>query len=131
MVEPWLVGRVKDESGRLLYTARLSRLGRPIEENTARQLRILMEDTVVQGTCRKAFHPLRRKKFFKDIELGAKTGTINDYHDRYKYDWVTAYALPKHGDGAICITVLAVHGKRLGIRASEVARYIMNHHFAS
>jgi len=63
--------------------------------------------------------------------LGAKTGTINDYHDRYKYDWVTAYALPKHGDGAICITVLTIHGKKLGIRASEAARYIINHHFAS
>jgi len=131
MVEPRLVGKVKDESGRLLYSARLSRLGMPIEENTARQLRILMEDTVVHGTCRKAFQQLRRKKFFKDIELGAKTGTINDHHDRFKYDWVTAYALPKHGDGAMCITVLAIHGKRLGIRASEVARHIMDYHFAS
>jgi len=131
MVEPWLVGRVKDESGKVLYSARLSRLGRPIEEDTARQLRILMEDTVVHGTCRKAFQQLRRKKFFKHIALGAKTGTINDYHDRYKYDWVTAYALPKHGEGAMCITVLAVHGKRLGMRASEVARCIMDYHFAS
>jgi peptidoglycan glycosyltransferase len=131
MVEPWLVRRVKEESGKVLYSPTLSRLGRPIEQNTARQLRILMEDTVFHGTCRKAFQPLRRKKLFKDIELGAKTGTINDYHDRYKYDWVTAYALPKHGDGAICITVLTIHGKKLGIRASEVARYIINHHFAS
>ena len=131
MAEPWLVRRVREESGKVLYSATLSRLARPIEENTARQLRILMEDTVVHGTCRKAFQPLRRKKLFKDIELGAKTGTINDYHDRYKYDWVTAYALPKHGDGAICITVLAIHGKILGIRASDMARYIINHHFAS
>ncbi len=131
MAEPWLVRRVREESGRVLYSATLSRLARPIEENTARQLRILMEDTVVHGTCRKAFQPLRRKKLFKDIELGAKTGTINDYHDRYKYDWVTAYALPKHGDGAICVTVLAIHGKILGIRASDMARYIINHHFAS
>jgi peptidoglycan glycosyltransferase len=131
MVEPWLVRRLKDESGKVLYRARLSKLGSPIEENTASQLRILMQDTVAHGTCRKALNPLRRKKFFEGIELGAKTGTINDYHDRYKYDWVTAYAIPKHGYGGICITVLAIHGKKLGIKASEVAMYIMNYHFAS
>jgi len=131
MVEPWLVRRLKDESGKVLYRARLSKLGSPIEENTASQLRILMQDTVAHGTCRKALNPLRRKKLFEGIELGAKTGTINDYHDRYKYDWVTAYALPRNGDGGICITVLAIHGKKLGIKASEVARYIMNYHFAS
>ena len=74
IIEPWLVRRIKDESGAILYRARFSRLGRPIEEGTAKQLKILMKETVVYGTCRKAFLPLRRKKQFKDIELGAKQG---------------------------------------------------------
>ena len=41
------------------------------------------------------------------------------------------YALPGNGDGGICITILAIHGKMLGIRASELAGYIIKHHFSS
>ena len=94
-------------------------------------MKILMRDTVISGTCRRAFRPLRRKKAFKKIDLGAKTGTINDKLGRYKYDWITAYALPNNGDGGICLSILAVHGEKLGIRASEIARYIINHYYTS
>ena len=86
MAEPWLVRRIKDESGEVLYRARYTRLGKAVEEDTAGQLRILMKDTVLHGTCRKAFLPLRKKKSFQDIELGAKTGTINDSQDQRKFD---------------------------------------------
>ncbi len=131
IIEPWLVRRIKDESGTVLYRARFNRLARPIEEGTAKKLKVLMKETVLYGTCRKAFLPLRRNKRFKDIELGAKTGTINDPNDRYKYDWVTAYALPKDESKGICVTILAIHGKKLGIRAADMARYIIRHHFRS
>jgi peptidoglycan glycosyltransferase len=131
IIEPWLVRRITDESGAVLYRARFSRLARPIEEGTAKKLKVLMKETVLYGTVRKAFLPLRRKKRFKDIELGAKTGTINDPNDRYKYDWVTAYALPKDETKGICVTILAIHGKKLGIRAADMAMRIIRHHFRS
>ncbi|MBW1863861.1 MAG: hypothetical protein JRJ02_16090, partial [Deltaproteobacteria bacterium] len=116
IMEPWLV----------------SRLASPIKKDTAKKLRVLMRETVVSGTCRKAFRPLRRKKAFKDIELGAKTGTINDQLDQHKYDWLMAYALPgAGGDGGICVAILAIHGEKLGIRAKDIARYIINYHFTS
>jgi len=131
MMAPWLVRDVKDESGRILYSAIPSGLSNPIRENTAEKLRILMMDTVAKGTCRKAFQPLKRKKAFRNIDLGAKTGTINDQLDQYKYDWLTAYALPQEGDRGICIAVLAIHGEMLGIRAKDLARHIINYHFIS
>ncbi|MBW1768879.1 MAG: hypothetical protein JRJ65_17760 [Deltaproteobacteria bacterium] len=93
IMEPWLVRCVKDESGEILYHVTPSRLASPIKKDTAKKLRVLMRETVVSGTCRKAFRPLRRKKAFKDIELGAKTG--------------------------------------MGIRAKDIARYIINYHFTS
>jgi len=131
MMEPWLVSNIKDESDRILYRVRLSGLSSPINEDTAGKLRTLMRDTVMYGTCRKTFRPLVRKKIFRDVELGAKTGTINDYLDKYKYDWLTAYALPKNGDKGICVTVLAIHGKILGIRAKDIAKNIINYRFTS
>ncbi|MBN1832127.1 MAG: hypothetical protein JW896_08445 [Deltaproteobacteria bacterium] len=131
IVEPWLVHRIEDESGEALYRVRYNKLGRAVEEETAKQLKILMTETVLNGTCRKAFFPLRRKKSFQDIEIGAKTGTINDSQDLFKYDWVTVYALPKEIERGICVTVLAIHGEILGLRASEMARYIIQRYYTA
>lgn len=131
MMEPWLVKSVRDETGDFIYRARIQGLSNPITEDTAVQLKVLMGNTVKYGTCRTAFRPLITKKRFHEIELGAKTGTINDSLDRYKYDWITTYAIPKKGHNKICIAVLAVHGEKLGIRAKDLARYIIDYHFTS
>ena len=85
---------------------------------------------LTDGTCRKAFRALRHKKRFVDIAMGAKTGTINDKLDQFKYDWLTAYAIPpKEGEG-VAVTILAVHGEKLGIRAADLARYVIGEHFS-
>jgi len=131
IMEPWVIRMISHESGKILYRATPSILTNPIKGNTSKNLRILMEDTVRYGTCRKAFVSVRHKKVFKNINMGAKTGTINDSLDQYRYDWLTAYALPNNGDGGICVAVLAIHGKKLGIRAKELAKYIINYHFTS
>ena len=131
IMAPWLVRKVKDHTGRVVYRVTPSKLASVLKPNTAGRMKILMRETVISGTSRKAFRRLRRDKRYKHLELGAKTGTINDELDQYKYDWITAYALPGNRDGAICITILAVHGKMLGIRASELAGNIIKHHFSS
>ncbi len=131
IMEPWLVKTVKDGAGNILYQAHLSPLTSPIKESTARDLRKLMEETVTGGTCRRAFRPLQRKKNFKNFDFGAKTGTINDPSDHYRLDWLTAFALPGKGGGGLSITVLAVHGEKLGIRAKEIVRCIIDEHFSS
>ena len=74
---------------------------------------------------------VRKKKAFRDVEFGAKTGFINDETDRFRYDWLAAYALPPRGDKAICIAVLGVHGERLGIRANVLGRNIINYYLTS
>jgi cell division protein FtsI/penicillin-binding protein 2 len=131
MMKPWLVKRISLEDGEILYQNRPVKMTRSISKNTASELKILMKDTVVHGTCRKSFRSLRRKKAFKNVELGAKTGTINDKTGQFKYDWLTAYVLPPNGAKGICIAVLGVHGKKLGIRANKLGRNIINHYFSS
>ncbi|MBW2136829.1 MAG: hypothetical protein JRH06_04655 [Deltaproteobacteria bacterium] len=131
IVEPWIVSRIKQGPDKIHYENSVKTIGRAISDETATELRKMMRDTVLSGTGRKAFHRIRAKNRFKNIELGAKTGTVNDRFDRYKYDWMVAYALPKDGQGGICVSVLAVHGKKLGIRASQIARYIIDYYYRS
>lgn len=131
MMKPWLVKNISQATGEILYQNRPVKMTRSMSRDTASGLKILMKDTVVHGTCRKSFRSLRRKKAFKNVELGAKTGTINDKTDQFKYDWLTAYVLPPNGAKGICVAVLGVHGKKLGIRANKLGRNIINHYFSS
>ncbi|MBW1681347.1 MAG: hypothetical protein JRJ35_15515 [Deltaproteobacteria bacterium] len=126
VMSPWLVSSVRDATGRVLYRPELKPLASPIGRDTAAQLRSMMRETVRRGTCRRTFRRLTRKRAFRGVELGAKTGTINDRSDTYRYDWITAYALPADKTKGLCLAVLMVHGKRLGTRAREIARLIID-----
>jgi peptidoglycan glycosyltransferase len=131
MMAPRLIDRVLSESGEVLFRSRPVMLAATLSRGTAQDLKVLMRDTVEYGTCRESFRKFKRKKVFRGIDLGAKTGTINDMTDRFKYDWVTAFALPPKGAKPICIAVLIVHGKNLGIRANELSGYIINYYLTS
>jgi peptidoglycan glycosyltransferase len=131
MMTPWLVKTVRNEAGEVLYRAVPSVLARPITKKTADTMMVLMEGTVVEGTCRKAFKPLQRKRELRYVDLGAKTGTINGALDQYKYEWLTAFALPSDGDGGLCITVMTAHGEKIGVRAKDIARLIIDRHYRS
>lgn len=131
MMEPWLVKTVRNEAGEVLYEAAPSVLASPINKKTASKMMVLMEGTVVEGTAKKAFQPLQRKRELRDVDLGAKTGTINGATDHYKYEWLTAFALPSDGDGGLCITVMTAHGERIGVRSKDIVRLIINRHYTS
>ena len=131
MPRPTLVESIRDESNKVIYQAPLPVKSAAVNPETARELKVLMQDAVRYGTSRSAFRKLRRKKRFKDFDLGAKTGTINDRRDRFKYDWVTAFALAPNGGGSICVSVLAVHGKILGTRSTEMTRAIVDYYFST
>jgi penicillin-binding protein A len=132
MMAPWLVKEISDSTGRVLYEGEPAELVSPIGVDTAKDLRILMRDTVLYGTCRRTLGSLLKKRNFKDVELGAKTGTINDRMGQFRIDWLTAYALPAHRkEEGISIAVLAVHGEKLGIRSNELARIIIDHQVSS
>ncbi|MBW2093457.1 MAG: hypothetical protein JRI80_01085 [Deltaproteobacteria bacterium] len=130
VMKPWVIKEISEET-QPVYEAHPKVLGVPITAGTARNLQCMMEDTMRYGTCRKSFRRLRRRKSFRGLKLGAKTGTINDASDRHKYDWITAYAIRNNDSDGICLAVLEVHGKKLGIRSREIARAIITYAFRS
>jgi cell division protein FtsI/penicillin-binding protein 2 len=131
MMAPWLVKTVSNDAGDVLYQAAPSVLASPVSKTTADKMMALMEGTVAEGTCKKAFQPLQRKRELRTVDLGAKTGTINGATDHYKYEWLTAYALPVDGDGGLCITVMTAHGEKIGVRAKDIARRIIDRYYGS
>ena len=131
MPVPRLVESIRNESNKVVYQAPRPAMAATVSPETARNIKVLMQDTVRYGTSRTAFRKLRRKKRFKNYDLGAKTGTINDRSDQFKYDWVTAFAVSPNGAGSICVSVLGVHGKILGTRSNEMTRAIVDYYFST
>ena len=129
MPTPWLVDTIQDKNDQVLYHADPAVLNRPVVGKAAEDLTFLMQYAARSGTSRSVFRKLRRKKRFKTFELGAKTGTINDKLDRFKYDWISAFALAPDGERGIAVGVLGVHGKILGTRSTEMARAIIDYYF--
>ncbi len=130
MMSPWLVANIKDEKGNVVYEAEPKKLASPMSEITAEKMRILMEETVTDGTCKKAFRSVRRQDVFKDLVLGAKTGTINDQLGEHRCEWLAAFALPGNDDPGLAVAILTVHGDKLGSRPKDLAKRIFSHQFS-
>jgi penicillin-binding protein A len=131
MVAPWLVEKIQRDSGEVIYQKGRAVMTPSVKSGTAKRLKILMHETVTSGTCSRAFRPLRQKKAFRTVDLGAKTGTLNDETNRYLIDWLSSFALARNGEKSICVAVLGVHGKKIGIRANVLGRHIIDYYFTS
>ena len=131
IMAPRLVKSVRNSEGHILYEAETNVLARPIQGSTAQSLRELMSVTANEGTARSAFRPLQRRETFRDFDFGAKTGSINDPTNQYRVDWLAAYVLPGYGRSGLSVAVLAVHGEKLGIRARDIVRQLIDEYFRS
>lgn len=129
MMKPILIKSIRDENGKEIYHGRSSVLSRVVSKKTSIKLKELMNATVKYGTCKKSFIKMIRSRRFRGFSFGAKTGSVNDMTDKFKYDWTVAYAIPPKGERSISLSVLAIHGEKLGIKAREMARLIIRHYF--
>ena len=130
LIKPRLIDTISDSEGKKLEESDTVVLHNVMSRNTALELNKFMEDTVKIGTCRNTLKKLTRKKAFSNISVGAKTGSINNNDGTIRYDWVTCYAIDKNNKSGICVAVLACHGEKIGIRASELAGIIIDKYYA-
>jgi cell division protein FtsI/penicillin-binding protein 2 len=116
-----------------MYTAPESRpLGRIISARTAEQVTRMMENTVAEGTSRKAFHDPRGKSFFPQLPIAGKTGTLTDEKAGRFYTWFSGFApsRPIANVEPVAIAVLAVNGANWKVKANTVAREVLRAYFA-
>lgn len=86
-VTPYVIRRVKTNSGKLIYERKEFNRGRVIDAQTLAQLNLMMRETLVNGTAKKAELP--------GWVAAGKTGTTQDHKDA----WFVGYT------GAITATV--------------------------
>lgn len=126
--EPYLVEKVSDSNGNLLYQASPKQGEQVISPETADTLTSLMESTVSKGTGKKSFAGSDKDVVLKTLDMGGKTGSIDNPTHEVRFDWFIGFA--KNDDGKkLALSIVVGHEKYIGTKASRYARMIFKRYF--
>jgi cell division protein FtsI/penicillin-binding protein 2 len=129
LLEPSIVDRIVNEKGRIIYSGQSIPMSRVMTPNASQTLNRLMATTIKSGTGRKAFRRHRRDKILSRLNIGGKTGSIDNRTHDARYDWFVGFAKEKKGEKKIALSVLVAHEKYIGLRASYYARIAIKKYF--
>jgi len=131
LIAPGIIDAVVDENGKTLYRHQPEMIGRATSPETSRMIGSLMEETVSSGTCRKAFSGYRSDKTLSRLNLGGKTGSIDNASHDVRLDWFVGFARDKNGPGRLAVSVVVGHERYIGTRASQYARIAIREYFSN
>lgn len=129
LVEPSIVDRIVDSQGEILYQ------WSPVSEQQAMSpeassiLNQLMQTTVSSGTSHKSFRGYRRDSILSHLQIGGKTGSIDNRTHDQRFDWFVGFAKGPQDENKLAIAVMVAHQDYIGIRASRYARMAMKYYF--
>ncbi len=128
VLEPTIIDKINDH-GQVVYH-RHSREGSDIITSyTANTLKKLMNKTVESGTASKSFSRFKKDKILSRLNIGGKTGSINNNAQHLKYDWFAGFAEEKNGSTKIVVSALVVHQDYIGTRAASYSRMAIKEYF--
>lgn len=131
IMEPTVVEQIINEKGEIIYRNRLVTINQAITPRTSEILNNLMAATIRYGTCKKAFRGYRKDKILSKLNIGGKTGSIDNKSHNARYDWFVGFAEEKEGPRKIALAIIVTHEKYIGPRASYYARIAMKEYFSS
>ncbi len=131
---PTLVDAVTGPAGDVVWSAPPGpRTRAVIARATAEELTSMMERTVRDGTCSRAFHDGRGRAFLPGIVAAGKTGTLTDAAAQRTFTWFTGFAPVEAVANApeVAVAVLVVNGPAWQVKANVVGRDILRAYFAA
>lgn len=128
---PSLVDQVRDSFGNRVYVHQAATIGQALSPQSATLMRTMMGATIDCGTGRRSFAGYQRDPVLARLEIGGKTGTMdNDAHDVH-YDWFVGFGADRHTGKAITVSVMVGHEHKKGTRAGQYARMMIQEFFGS
>lgn len=115
--------------GRVVYRRMNVELCQAMKPQTAEMLRTLMNATVSDGTARKAFRGSAKDELLSGLDIGGKTGSLNNNPEHVKFDWFAGFAEDSRTSKKIAVCILVAHKDYIGTRASAYFRGIISQFF--
>lgn len=128
---PSMVKQITDSKGNVIYTGVTSPAQKAISPETAMAVRTMMAETILRGTARRAFKGAKKDSTLSRLEIGGKTGSLNNRENTVRYDWFTGFAKEKNGEKSLALAVVVGHRKYIGTRAATYGRKMFKHYFNS
>ena len=128
LIEPTLIDTITDQKGRILYHGQKGTVQKAIERRTAGMISKMMIATVKEGTARKVFRGYNKDRVLSKLEIGGKTGSINNDP---RYDWYVGFATDGTSDHSLVVSVLVAHEKFIGIKSGQYARMAIKAYFGN
>jgi cell division protein FtsI/penicillin-binding protein 2 len=102
-------------------------LGRAMSEKTALELRRMLENTTVHGTCAKVFHHPDGTRALPHTSVAAKTGTLVQGKPARMFSWFAGFAPVEKPE--IAVAVMLGNDVRWWEKANEVGRDLLKAYF--
>jgi len=115
---PYIIDTLVGDKGEFLYEHEAQKLENIMVGYSARQMQLLMEETITHGTSRKPFRGLANIE--SDLQLGGKTGSLDGKTIKGRTDWFVGYA--SHNDLRLAVGIVTVHKKYWTVKSSMLAR---------
>ncbi|MBS1985687.1 MAG: penicillin-binding protein [Bdellovibrionales bacterium] len=127
MMEPYAVEELLTLEGERVYKSLPKITSVTMSKKSAAGIRSLMRETVANGTGRKSFRDLFRRRQYAGIEVGGKSGSLTGVNPRGKCDWFVGYAM--YGDMRIAMAALTINERNWKVKSSFLARSFVEHFF--
>ncbi len=123
MLKPFLIEEVKDKNGKTIFKFKKEVIQKSITSKTAKEIREMMLLTVKIGTAANRKYFKRLKRFYPELIIGGKTGTLSELtYPEGRCEWFTGFV--EHGGSKLAISSLAVNDRFFHITGYELAAVI-------
>jgi peptidoglycan glycosyltransferase len=128
---PFLVDEVSNQTGEKVYEAEMNpALFHPMDQETAKSLSLIMENTVTRGTARREFRDYNHNPILSKLFIGGKTGSFTGTEPAGKYDWFVGFAQSSADPHKkIAFASMIVNRKYWKVKSYHVAREAILEHF--
>ena len=131
LMEPFVVNRVTNASGEVLYAGRPRSLGRIVSDNTCRAMQKMFEATITEGTAKRAFARLGQDQVLRNITLGGKTGTMGSPDHTELFEWFAGYGRDERSGRTLAVSAVVVHNRTRYANAKQLARQLLRQAFST
>lgn len=119
---PYVIDRVIAENGSELFYHQECRSDFRLADNKAcAELVKMMQATVKYGTAKKSFQHLRKRRSFRNWEVGGKTGSLDMPNCDRRCEWFAGFAQGRKSDRKVAVALVLVHGEKRTISSGYIA----------
>ncbi|ABB32996.1 penicillin-binding protein transpeptidase [Geobacter metallireducens RCH3] len=128
MLAPSLVEEIRNTGNKVTYTHQPRTIRSIAAPEVTAQLTRMLSTTVTSGTSRRAFHDNHGRPRIANVNIAAKTGSINGTDPEGHYNWFAAYAPVENPQ--IALAALVINQDKWKIKASYLGEQALEAFFA-